>query len=146
MLEKLKQISSNLKSIDVNKLIDDVFNELMPEILDLNLDQLSKGQLNDGELLESYRSASYYEFKRSLGSYKAPNAAADLFVEGNFYRGFRGEVKTDIIEIDSTDSKASGLESKYSSDIYGLQPKNIDYIRKEIIPILQQEIRKQFKI
>jgi hypothetical protein len=146
MFERLKNLADSLKSIDIEKMIDEILNELMPEILDLNTDQLSKGQLKDGDLLEKYKSDSYYEFKLSLGTYKAPDGVADLFVDGDFYNGFTGIIKSDIIEIKSTDSKANDLESNYSSDIYGLNENNIQYIRNEIIPRVQNKLRSKIKI
>jgi hypothetical protein len=52
-------------------------------ILDLNKQQLFKGEDADGLSLGQYASAKYAGFKRMLN----PNGVVDLFLSGRFYDG-----------------------------------------------------------
>lgn len=116
-------------------------------MLDANLRQLRRGELKDGDLLEQYKSAIYLDFKKSLASYNAPSGIADLFVTGDFHNAFFGDVNDEGVTFDSADSKTGELESRYSSDIFGIQPDEWEQIKTgdvlpELIEALTNEILK----
>lgn len=137
-----RQMLDNIRRKTFDQILDEVLEETMSFLLDANTEQLRKGKLNDGDSLERYRSAAYLDYKqRVLGTYRAEGGAADLFVEGDFYHGFKGVVKSLYIEVYSTDWKAEKLEKKYSSDIYGLSQESIAIVKQQILPELQKRLR-----
>jgi hypothetical protein len=138
----LLQFQNNLLSINVWELLKPILRRYLPEILDANTRQLRRGELNDGDLLEMYKSAAYLDFKESLASYKAPSGVADLFVTGDFQDAFFGEVNDEGITFDSNDEKTEVLERRYSSDLFGIQPKEWEVIKQDqIIPELVKAIQ-----
>lgn len=138
----LLQFQNNLLNIDVWELLKPILRRYLPEILDANTGQLRRGELNDGDLLEMYKSAAYLDFKESLSSYKAPSGVADLFVTGDFHFAFFGEVNDEGITFDSDDEKTEVLERRYSSDIFGIQPNEWEVIKREqVLPELVKAIQ-----
>jgi len=138
----LTQLKNNLLNINVWEILKPILKNYLPEMLDANTRQLRRGELNDGDLLEGYKSAIYLDFKESLVSYNAPSGIADLYVTGEFQDAFFAEVNDDGITFDSSDEKTEALERRYSSDIFGIQPNEWEVIKKDfIIPELVQAIR-----
>lgn len=103
-------------------------NNLDAEMIDLNHNQLEKGNLSTGKkVTPRYRNPNYARFKRSRGSKSGSNP--DLKLTGNFYRGFKATNNGTKFKIDSTDSKRNKLVDKYSLDIFGLSKESeIKYI------------------
>jgi hypothetical protein len=137
----LIQFQQNLLNIDVWELLKPILTRYLPEMIDANTRQLRRGELNDGDALEPYRSAIYLDFKQSLASYKATPPIPDLYVTGEFQDSFFAEVDDSGIIFDSADDKTAQLESKYSVDIFGIQPKEWEKIKQEyILPELVEAI------
>lgn len=116
------------------------------EIIAFNRGQLHAGQDNTGGLIDrKYKRKQYALFKEELNpvpGYGTP----DLYVSGNFYNGIGVVVNSSQwnFTISSSDSKAPKLELKYSTDIYGLDPENTEYLSQEIIkPKIIDSLRNQ---
>jgi len=117
--------------------------EHQEKILDLNTAQLEIGKDSLGELLFSYASDSYAEFKKALGS-KSPLGIPDLKLEGDFYSGFVLKFDGSEFFITSTDEKKDHLRDKYGEDIFGLGEDSLDFIRpfllESYLTILRQKV------
>lgn len=115
------------------------------EIIDLNVEQLSKGLTNKGEFISPVlQSDEYSQGKKSKGG-KAPFGVPDMINEGDFTSGFYIEQKGDQFLIDSRDPKSSELESKYDG-IFGLtndsKGKLIELMDPELSKIIANELTK----
>lgn len=140
----LIQFRDNLLRVNVWETLKPILQRYLPETLDANLRQLRRGELKDGDPLEPYKSAIYLDFKESLASYNAPSGIPDLFVTGDFHNAFFGKVDDEGITIDSSDEKTGELESRYSSDIFGIQPNEWEQIKRDyILPELIESLKKQ---
>ena len=117
------------------------------EILDLvRIDQLLKKGI-DG--LGSPLTPEYHPFtvNRKLGL--SPPQETDhvtLRDTGAFYRAFTTDYGSSKLEIFSTDSKATSLETKYGDDIYGMTKENQRKLSEKIIvPSLRAYLKSIFK-
>lgn len=135
------ELQRNVIKLDVWKILDEVLNQFSPELIDLNLSQLEKGQAADGTSVGTYRDSEYAKFKKAIGSISSPKV--DLKVTGDFYAGFIAKIQSRFIEIESKDAKADDLESRYGSEIYGLTDKNLSEYVDLILPYYVDEIKKQ---
>lgn len=130
-LEKLYkntvEVSKNLKTLvavsgEKNK----------EELADLNVAQMDEGILSTGSKIVPDYSPGYAAYK----GFKTPN----LKDTGDFHSGVFMEAKGDRWLFDSTDEKTNKLETKYSSDIFGIAPKNEQTAADEIEPDLFKEV------
>ena len=135
------QLQQTIDGIDVYEVLDKVLERFKPELLDLNTSQLEKGEASDGSNVGMYVDSEYAKFKKSIGSISSPKV--DLKVTGDFYEGFRAEIKKKIISISSKDSKAGNLEKRYGSEIYGLTASNLSVYIDTILPYFIDEMRKE---
>lgn len=85
-------------------------------LLDLNKQQLFKGEDSRGQSLGRYKSKKYAAFKSMLN----PNNVVDLFLTGLFYAKFYIKRYLFPIEISSRDSKTSMLIKRRGKFIFGL--------------------------
>ena len=110
------------------------------EILDLNVAQLEIGENALGNLLDTYTTREYSEFKQALGS-KAPFGVADLILEGGFTEGFTLIQEGNEFRFTSTDFKTDMLVRDWGEDIFGLQEKSITIISPSILESFLIQIR-----
>ena len=110
------------------------------EILDLNVAQLEIGENALGNLLDTYTTREYSEFKQALGS-KAPFGVADLILEGGFTEGFTLIQEGNEFRFTSTDFKTDMLVRDWGEDIFGLQEKSIMIISPSILESFLIQIR-----
>jgi len=129
----LEQLSANLKSIIQNfdALIVEFLEYYVPEIIDLNTQQLREGYLADGERTWEYASADYARLKRALGSISGGHA--DLYLTGDFHEGFFADVNSREIVIDSKDKKRGELVFKYTQEIFGVERARLDAFIDDIL-------------
>ena len=139
------RLYENLKGLDVRVLASQIFESgyIQQAIIDLNTEQLENGTASTGEkILPRYRSVSYALQKARMNP-KAGEGVPDLKVTGSFYGNFRTELRSNILSIYSTDSKANDLEQKYKN-IYGLTEDNFkELLDRAILPELLTLIRNE---
>jgi hypothetical protein len=142
-----EELHNNIQLVIDN--LDNIMIEAMVEnkesIIDLNVSQILEGKKGDGNKIEpEYALKDYADLKKSMGS-KAPLGTPDLNLEGNFTEGFYNEGYTGSnfessgLFIDSHDSKADKLFSKYSG-IIGIAPENHEEFAELIIDNVQNKI------
>jgi hypothetical protein len=109
----LRELAQKAKTINVERLAQQVAKANVGLITDNVIDQLDIGIAGDGASVGKYSTNYYSRFKRRLGS-NAPFGIVDLKVTGDLYKGLRTTIKGDKVE---TDSKVS--YSKYQINRYG---------------------------
>lgn len=138
------EFANLVKNLNIDKLVDEVIEQNIPELLDLNTGQLSVGKNSEGQKVGEYSTDLYADFKKAIGS-QAPSGDVDLKVSGDFFEGFKALIKPKVIEIFSDDEKAEGLEERYGSEIYGLTDENLDewieQLKVELIERIRNELR-----
>ena len=148
-MSTIAEMIDKLQKVDVNKLLDEILDYYLPEIIDRNTEQLESGKFKD-KIAPNYEMPSgidYMKEKAMMGSYNMSiSPVMNLKYSGKFHEGFYAIVKEKIIEIGSKDSKADDLEYNYGSDIYGLSSENMDWLREEVKIELQNLLRTTLKI
>lgn len=108
------------------------------ELADLNVSQMDEGLLSTGSKIVPDYHPNYAAFK----GFKTPN----LKDTGDFHSGVFVERKGDRLLFDSKDDKTNKLESKYSSDIFGIAPKNeqtaTDEIEDDLFNVIETQLEK----
>ena len=129
MSEVLKQLQAYSR-INQSKVLAESVEANKDAIVDLNRDQLRRGQKGDGDMV-GYRSSAYLNYKRSLSSYFAGNKT-DLYLTGDFQKGMNGKIFGTEFEIGSTDSKTSEILEKYGEQIFELnqefKPQAVEFV------------------
>jgi len=139
-LESLLKATNRLSdSKEIERLIIEAAKPYEAEMIDLNTSQLSDGKLSTNKKVTPKYSPEYAKFK----GFKTP----DLHLEGDFYAGFNIEFKEKSMIFDSNDDKTPKLETRYSSDIFGLTDKNKqeaveEYIADDFIKLIANELTK----
>ena len=109
------------------------------ELADINVSQMDEGLRSDGKKIVPDYSPNYAKFK----GFKTPN----LKLTGDFHSGVFVERKGDKLLFDSTDDKTDKLESRYSSDIFGITPKNeqkaADEMDEDLLKLVEKELEKR---
>ena len=116
----IDELLNILNSIDPIKEAGIGMEEAKDKVIDLNHQQLLKGQRADGSSLGTYRPFTIAK-RREKGR---QTSFVDLFYEGDFQNKFDLRVSSDTYEIFSTDSKSDKLQDKYGDNIFGLQVEN----------------------
>jgi len=145
-MASLEEMISKFEKLDFNKMLDEVLNDLLPQIVDAVTEQLESGYFKDNESHDYSMPGGieYIKEKSLMGSYDMSiYPRMNLKYEGGFYRGMYAIVKEKIIEIGSKDWKAGKLEKQFTSDIYELGSKKMDWLRSEVTPQIQVLLRKQ---
>jgi hypothetical protein len=114
VIEQLKRA----QNIDLDSLGIKATIEHQNAIVNLNRDQLRKGQRGEGDM-PGYFSAAYLNYKRSLDSYFA-GGKTDLFLTGDFQKSMYLAVNGKSAEISATDWKTEQLLEKYGEGIFNL--------------------------
>ena len=99
-------------------------------LLDLNVEQLHKGQKSDGRFMPDYSPVSVEVYGKPPGPIK-------LYDTGAFYRGFMLDINGSILTITSSDDKTDMLFKRYATkkhNIFGLNP----LFAREYLPVLQK--------
>lgn len=69
-----------------------------------------------------------------------------LYDTGAFYRDMFVDVGSDVIEIDSMDSKSDELKEKYGERIFGLTKSSKEEYVDEALPVLVDKIKEILKL
>jgi hypothetical protein len=119
-------LANDLRSFDPVQAATESIKENSREYLNMNKDQMKKGEMPNGTLIKPRYSLDWYahmkEQMNPLPGFKNP----DLKLTGQFHLGMFMKVEGEDIIVGSSDSKADDLEKKYgsSSSIYGLNAEN----------------------
>lgn len=145
-MDELKKIITQLRELTPEKMEQEILAIVRshePELLDLNLDQLSKGQRADGSTIGPSYSPTTIQYKKGKNQ---PSDRVTLFDEGNFYRGFFADTDKFPIEIDSKDFKTPLLDEKYGPSLFGLNAANTETFAENIRPEIEDIIIKAMEL
>jgi hypothetical protein len=156
---EIGDLLAKIQSVDFNKLVDECFTELMPEIIELNKDQLLGGLTAEGLMIRpKYTEDPYFKSrgqalgyarwkqkledsgqvpkpKKGTKYYTAPN----LYIKGVFHGNILGKVVGEYLEV-GAHGFGSDFDQKWKN-IYGLTPENMEII----IPKLFIKITKKYR-
>lgn len=139
--------ADKLRNLNFMQIVKESIQETLPELEDLQTEQLSLGLLNTGDLIEpDLRSDEYARQKKARGG-KAPLFTPDLNDTGDHYSSIMAKIEANFVTIFSTDPKTRDLKKKYSEDIYGLSDQfQTKYNMEVVLPVLLFNIKKKLNV
>ena len=141
MIEDIENRIQQLKSIDINSILTEILKELVPDIVNLNVDQqhLRKGIRSDNSYLGVY-SEPYAKRRQKKG---LQTRHVDLQVTGEHHRNYTVKFNKDSFELTAPDDYVTPfLEARYGPYIFGLAPDELDELRAKVKPLLIERLRK----
>lgn len=116
----ISEAYENVKRLQLRKQVPIILEQSKEEIIALNQRQLyNNSEDSEGTPLRLYSSAGY-SFEKEKRNPNPGYGRPDLFLHGDFYRGFKVTITPEFYIINSTDSKTKKLIAKYGEDIFGL--------------------------
>lgn len=131
------------EAIDFNKMLQSILKDLEPELIDLNVEQLARGEGKSGSKFPTYANEDYYNLKVAGGLTEGSGKHYNLLLTGLFREKMFLEQKANKSFINSRDEKTPRLRALTDDDIFGLQRKNLFEIENnEIEPAIIQKLEK----
>jgi hypothetical protein len=133
MAKKISELIRRLETGYANqeKELERVVRFYGKDILDLNRQQLFKGEDSQGKGLRPYKSKWYAAFKRMLN----PLGVTDLYLTGRFYSNMFIERFKFPVKINSRDAKTPELVDDYGKDIFGLNEESKTILAKKFFKV-----------
>lgn len=120
----IPEMKRRVESIRLRERVPEIIQSNAAELIDYNQKQMfERGQKANNEPIGYYNSIPYALQKNQMNP-KPGMMRVDLKLTGAFYRGMWLSVDRTSFELDSRDSKASKLKSKYGDTIFGLSDEN----------------------
>ncbi len=135
-MEELEELKNKLAGIipAMPVLVRKSFEQLKPQIEDLNIKQLSEGKRADGSFLPNYSFVS-------VGVYGKRPGPMTMHDTGDFYDGLTLVIDDDGIEMKGMDMKTEMLTVHYGDEIIGISEEDIAAIPEEYLePVLKDEV------
>ena len=147
----IDKIINSLNNTDPEKVVFEVLRQDQNYILQLNKDQLLRGEVSDGGKTPEHTygpmSAIYVREKLSMGRIKnstLPNM--NFFNKGDFFRGFKAKFQGLSFSNYSTDSKSGEIQGMTDNKVFGLQKESIDLLITREKPAIISTYRKKLGI
>jgi hypothetical protein len=140
-MSTLEQSVKKVKSFDFEKAILKVVKDNDNTAIDLNTDSqlFDKGIDSTGSLLPGPYAPMTIGIKSILGQ---PTDRITLRDTGDFHDGFFMDASKFPLVIDSSDSKTSELKSEWGEDIFGLTDESQTEFNEQILPDIQDSLKK----
>lgn len=142
----IQDVLNNFNSVNLRQQVPKIIMSLSAEMVDLNLNQLSKGLTTEGvQITPAYQNSRYAAYKSEIGSL-ASFGTPNLKLTGDFYSGFYIQLKGITFNFGSNDQKSALLEGKYSKNggIYGLTDQSkSDLSQNDVKPRLVEYLREK---
>ena len=120
------------------EIMHEVLNELAPEIVKINKEQLEKGEKAD-ETLMPYYSPNTIRV-RNLDGNPVKGERIALIDSGDFWNGFWAMAYQNKLEMISSDTKTNMLIADYGESIFGLNKKGFERLGDLAYPLLKQKV------
>lgn len=141
VIAKIQRFRSNIESLDLFQIFQEVILEMKEQIIDLNTEgQLfRKGIDSTGDKLPLPYAPMTIAIKRSKGQ---PIDRITLLDEGSFYRGwFLKFINKNTFTLSSLDNKTEKLISEWGSEIFGLTQESIEFLQPEFKERFVEKVR-----
>jgi hypothetical protein len=151
MIERLQEIERALKDLknNLSTAVAGIVRNDNGQYLDLNRDQMSKGENRTETPIGRLKSPKYAARKKAKGG-KAPIGSVDLKDRGDYYENLKKIVSDKFVEVRSGDPdkiKVDGIKAKYGEQHLNLSEANQSkYTSLVIQPQLIKLVRSKLKL
>lgn len=141
-MQTIVSLNRKIQQLNIDKVINHAVENTLPDLIEINKDQLLHGMDKNGEkITPKYKRNKYARVKNEMNPL-AGIGTPDLKVKGDYYKGLTAKLEGGTIVETSTDFKAEFLEPKYD-DIHGLGGEyKKRYQDKNLRPAIGTEIEK----
>lgn len=137
----LKDLRAKYEKMDLLGVFQESVVETKSVILELVSSQIERGQTGTGDTIGIYISDKYADKKQEMGSL-APHGVIDLKYTGDFLNRLYLKVYPKNYLVRSWDKKNSELLKRFGSEIFELNPENLDhYVNNVLIPTILRKIK-----
>jgi len=137
----LKDLMAKYEKMDLLGVFQESVVETKSVILELVSSQIERGETGTGGIIGVYASDKYAKEKQGMGSL-APHGVIDLKYTGDFLNRLYLKVYPGNYLVRSWDKKNSILLKKFDSEIFELNPENLDhYVNNVLIPTILRKIK-----
>jgi hypothetical protein len=139
----LQALIQKLKSAPTEQMAREALAQCLPEVEELNRQQLEGGLRSDGKFITpKYKNPEYVNRKAQVPL--APVGTPDLKLKGDFHRGIKATVGSNGLEITSTDFKTKFLSPRYAL-IFGLSAESRSKLAENLRPIIASQFAKYIR-
>ena len=154
-MRKLSELISAVNNVKINDVCSDAVAQTKDDLLKINKEQLYDGKLKTGaDLSPTYLDDPYFKTPASAKRYsdwkdqitpnsKRKSGVPNLFITGVFYDSLSISISGLDIKTDSSFHSASDIESKFSTDIFGLGGEYKEEYLDMIKPIVLEDLTAQ---
>lgn len=140
-----EQLRDKAKKIDLNKIMDGIIKSLEPEIIDLNIAQMSKGEGASGSKFPQYANDDYYNAKKAEGLTEQAGRYYNIRLSGDTRENMFLKKESGEFVISSTVDYVGRLRALTDDDLFGLQENNLqqlidDRIENETVEELEKAL------
>lgn len=137
----------SLNKISIDEAVKETIEYTIPELIDLQTEQMQKGIKSDGERIEDKKGV-YYPYSTPYAKKKSAmglqTKVVDLFVTGDFYHNETAQFSGDSIIFNNIDEKNAKLERQYGKEIHGMAPETIQkYVEDTFSSVFKDKLKKQ---
>ena len=124
-------------------LVEETLNQLAPEIVKLNQEQLAEGQRSDGSKMPLYKPITKQR-KQEEGRTLTGDRIS-LIDKGDFWKSFFVKAENGKLLFDATDRKTEELIKTYGELVFGLSGIQKEALAELAKPILYEKILKYLR-
>lgn len=141
---KARALANAVAILDLADILEEVFDDVSEQIVDLQKEQLRSGIDAKGRLMPDYHPLTIMK-KKEMGV-TLEHKGIILFDEGDFYSGiFKGSNKG-VLSLFSIDYKTEMLINRYGKDIFGFNNDSIEKLKEIVVPLVKEKITLKLKI
>lgn len=154
-MRKLSELIAAVNNIRVNDICSDAVADTKEDLLRINKEQLYDGKLKTGaDLSPTYLDDPYFKTPASAKRYsdwkdqitpnsKRKSGVPNLFITGVFYDSLSISISGMDVDVDSSFSKATDIESKFSTAIFGLGGEYKEDYLEIVKPVVFEDLTEQ---
>ncbi len=138
----IEGLLAKMKKINLAKIESEGLKELEPEMIDLNVSQLARGEGKSGSKLPEYANPDYFAAKRAEGLTEQAGTHYNILLSGDTRSGMLLKKEGNNHFLTSTNEKVPRLNQLTNNDIFGLQKKSKDELKPEFEQLICDSLEK----
>lgn len=141
-MNKIEAIITNLNKFDFEQELLRILNNNTTYIMDLERMRLLEGKNSDGSDIHPAYNLHYATYKLKFN----PLGVTDLTLTGSFTQEFIMSATEFPVVFGSLDDKSYSLVQKYGENIFGLRKADLQDLKGEILPAIQESIKRLLEV
>ena len=141
---KARALANAVATLDLADILEEVFDDVSEQIVDLQKEQLRSGIDAKGTLMPDYHPLTIMKKKEMGVSFE--HKGVILFDDGDFYSGIFKGANKGVLSLFSIDYKTEMLINRYGKDIFGFNNDSIEKLKEIVVPLVKEKITLKLNI